>query len=175
MAMKTQLTYLWNSGRDISTEDRGNGLYLFQFYYKIDMKLVMEGGSWTSNGFLLTVHELQPGEDLTTVALHEVDFWVQVHDLTPDFYSELVGRSLGNILGTFVAYGEYNRHSLDRPYMQLCVRMDVRKALKKEKPVKKPSKEIMVTFKYERLPTFCYLCGPIGHVDRFCELVLLWS
>ncbi|CAN1780942.1 hypothetical protein LINPERHAP1_LOCUS15258 [Linum perenne] len=59
--------------------------------------------------------------------------------------------------------------------MQLCVRMDVRKALKKEKPVKKPSKEIMVTFKYERLPTFCYLCGPIGHVDRFCELVLLWS
>lgn len=24
-------------------------------------------------------------------------------------------------------------------------------------------------FKYERFPTFCYLCGVIGHTDRFCS------
>lgn len=25
-------------------------------------------------------------------------------------------------------------------------------------------------FKYERLPTFCFFCGIIGHSDRFCEI-----
>lgn len=29
-----------------------------------------------------------------------------------------------------------------------------------------------VKFKYEKLKTFCYLCGSIGHTDTFCKLRL---
>ncbi|CAN1841797.1 hypothetical protein LINPERHAP1_LOCUS36620 [Linum perenne] len=63
--------------------------------------------------------------------------------------------------------------------MRIRVRLDVRKSLKIEKDNSKA-----VTFMYERLPTFCYLCGRIGHIDRYCEqqfripeteIVLLWS
>ncbi|CAN0916997.1 hypothetical protein LINGRAHAP2_LOCUS30039 [Linum grandiflorum] len=41
--------------------------------------------------------------------------------------------------------------------MRIRVRMDARKSLKREKKVTKPNKEITVTFKYEKLPTFCFL------------------
>ncbi|CAN1137899.1 hypothetical protein LINPERHAP2_LOCUS10349 [Linum perenne] len=183
-AMKTQLANLWKPGRGISIEDRGEGLYLFRFYHHIDLRLVIEGGPWTFDGHLLTMHELKEGEDLTSVPLYEADFWVQVHGLTSEFYSELVGKALGNFLGHFVAYDEYNKYSAERSYMRIRVKLDVRRALKREKEVKKPSRTITVEFKYERLPTFCYLCGRIGHIDRFCELrfripeseiVLLWG
>ncbi|CAN0847283.1 hypothetical protein LINGRAHAP2_LOCUS4896 [Linum grandiflorum] len=69
--------------------------------------------------------------------------------------------------------------------MHIRVRMDVRKSLQREKLVKKPHKEVPVRFKYEKLPTFCFLCGRVGHIDRYCpirwrflegtELVKLWD
>ncbi|CAN0847084.1 hypothetical protein LINGRAHAP2_LOCUS4784 [Linum grandiflorum] len=54
--------------------------------------------------------------------------------------------------------------------MRIRVRLDVRKSLHREKTVKKPNTEVLVRFKYEKLPTFCFLCGRIGHIDRYCPI-----
>ncbi|CAN1786845.1 hypothetical protein LINPERHAP1_LOCUS17386 [Linum perenne] len=54
--------------------------------------------------------------------------------------------------------------------MRIRVRLDVQKSLKIEKMVKKANSEILVTFKYERLPSFCYVCGRIGNINRYCEV-----
>lgn len=38
--------------------------------------------------------------------------------------------------------------------------------------LKKSAKEwCWVNFKYESIPTFCFICGMIGHGERFCEKV----
>ncbi|CAN1790697.1 hypothetical protein LINPERHAP1_LOCUS18918 [Linum perenne] len=54
--------------------------------------------------------------------------------------------------------------------MRIRVKLDVRKSLKRGEVIRKPSKELKVTFKYERLPTFCFICGRISHIDRYYEV-----
>ncbi|KAL0359793.1 UNVERIFIED_CONTAM: hypothetical protein Sangu_0828700 [Sesamum angustifolium] len=55
----------------------------------------------------------------------------------------------------------------------------IRVAIDTSKPLKRVLKlrtvlgdEQLVTFTYERLPNFCYLCGRLGHLSRVCDLQL---
>ncbi|KAL0439101.1 UNVERIFIED_CONTAM: hypothetical protein Slati_2393100 [Sesamum latifolium] len=51
------------------------------------------------------------------------------------------------------------------------VGLNVNKPLKRAMKVRSTSgEELLVRFTYERLPNFCYLCGLLGHIDRYCQL-----
>ncbi|CAN1799558.1 hypothetical protein LINPERHAP1_LOCUS22159 [Linum perenne] len=51
--------------------------------------------------------------------------------------------------------------------MRVRVCLDVTKPLKKDKKVRKPGGEwLMAKCCYKRLPTFYYVCGRLGHIER---------
>lgn len=53
--------------------------------------------------------------------------------------------------------------------MRIKVNIDIRMPLKRYKIFKTSATKMKkVTFKYERLPVFCYICGLLGHTDRNC-------
>ncbi|CAN0875424.1 hypothetical protein LINGRAHAP2_LOCUS10826 [Linum grandiflorum] len=52
-------------------------------------------------------------------------------------------KALGNALGSFLTYDEYNMYLDKDSCMRLRVKLDVRKSLLREKEVKKPSSSIM--------------------------------
>lgn len=59
-----------------------------------------------------------------------------------------------------------------KSYVQLCVTMDVQKPLKRIMKVKgEEGSWNWINFKYERLSTFCFVCGVIGHSERDCAVV----
>ncbi|CAN1789251.1 Uncharacterized protein At4g02000 [Linum perenne] len=168
--MRTLMANIWKPGRGISIEDRGEGLVLFRFYHHIDLRMVMDGGPWSFDNNLLLLHELKPGDNIHEVPLFYSAFWIHINNLTPDFYSQAIGKAIGNWIGEFLEYDEYNVCTRDDPFMRIKVRLDVRRSLKREKVLRKMGRELTVTFQYERLPTFCFICGRIGHIDRFCEI-----
>ncbi|CAN1786023.1 hypothetical protein LINPERHAP1_LOCUS17090 [Linum perenne] len=56
--------------------------------------------------------------------------------------------------------------------MRVRVRLDIRKPLKREKKIRVEGGESFTcAFRYERLPNFCYICGKLGHIDRYCEVI----
>lgn len=85
--------------------------------------------------------------------------------------SPQVAREVGNRLGV-VEDVERRRKQDDQNFF-----MRVRVALSLEKPLRRGSfiagldgVRSWVTFKYERLPMFCYFCGLLGHDVHHCEL-----
>ncbi|KAL0430277.1 UNVERIFIED_CONTAM: hypothetical protein Sradi_0653700 [Sesamum radiatum] len=55
--------------------------------------------------------------------------------------------------------------------MRIRVFVDVTKPLKRVLKIRTTlGDEQLLSFTYERLPNFCYLCGCLGHLSKFCEL-----
>lgn len=134
------------------------------------MAWVINNGPWTFNSALLVMNIVKAGEDPVKVALHEVDFWIQIYDLPVGYMTKPVGKQLDNFFGSFLQYDAKNNLSIWRVFMRVRIRVDVRKPLKrKKKIVKKDNSEVVVNCKYEKLGDFCFICGMLSHTERFCK------
>lgn len=57
-------------------------------------------------------------------------------------------------------------------FVSIRVTMDIDKPLKLKMKIKREgSTWTWINFKYERLSTFCFVCGLMGHSDRDCGIV----
>ncbi|CAN0915871.1 hypothetical protein LINGRAHAP2_LOCUS29365 [Linum grandiflorum] len=55
--------------------------------------------------------------------------------------------------------------------MRVRVLLDVTMPLPIDKKVRQPGGEwLRGKYRYEKLPTFCFLCGRIGHIERHCAI-----
>ncbi|CAN0843270.1 hypothetical protein LINGRAHAP2_LOCUS3784 [Linum grandiflorum] len=55
--------------------------------------------------------------------------------------------------------------------MRVRVMLDVTTPLQIDQKVRQPGGDwLRGKFRYEKLPTFCFLCGRIGHIERHCGL-----
>ncbi|KAL0429540.1 UNVERIFIED_CONTAM: hypothetical protein Sradi_0580000 [Sesamum radiatum] len=78
---------------------------------------------------------------------------------------------IGGKIGKFLEY-ELHEHGLNwSPTMRMRVAMNISKPLKRAMRLCSPTGEsFLVTFSYERLPNYCYMCGILGHIAKFCPL-----
>uniref|UniRef100_A0A803QRP6 Reverse transcriptase domain-containing protein n=1 Tax=Cannabis sativa TaxID=3483 RepID=A0A803QRP6_CANSA len=168
-AMRHTLASLWQPGKGVYIKELDTNRYLFQFYHEIDVQTVIDGSPWTFNRMPLVFHRLKRGEDPRMVPLHKIDMWVQLHDLKYGFMSEWVVKHAGNYVGTFIKSDAKNFIGIWRDYLHVRITIDINKPLKRRmKLIKQDGTWIWTTFKYEFVPTFCFICGLIGHSDRFC-------
>ncbi|KAL8546704.1 hypothetical protein ACS0TY_006434 [Phlomoides rotata] len=158
-------------GQGCHHQSIGQWRYLFEFFHKLDVLRVMNGLPWTFNNHPLLLHHIQRGEYALRVPLSSLPMWVQVYDIPHGYISEQFGRQIGNFLGKFVEYDKSNSMGAWRNYMRIRVSIDVSLPLKCFKRIHKGEEgSFRITFKYERLSTFCFMCGRIGHAESFCEL-----
>ena len=83
--------------------------------------------------------------------------------------SEEVGRELGNSIGRFIEMDRQARQSEQAKFIRIRVDLLLDKPLRREGRVASVEGEkCWVSFRYERLPIFCFQCGKLGHNEKHC-------
>ncbi|XP_075486072.1 uncharacterized protein LOC142525628 [Primulina tabacum] len=170
--MKQCLSTIWRPGKGITIREIGFKRFIFQLYHAIDLRRIMDGGPWTFDNNLLLLHHLKHEEQPLQVPLYHINFWVQIHDLPIGYMTEGVGKQPGSFIGKFLQYDNNNNAGPWKAYMRIRIAIDVRNPLKRYKKIRKSDGTcFLANFKYEKLGSYCFLCGRLGHIEKFCELL----
>lgn len=51
--MKERMATVWQPGRRVSIKEIEKGIFLFQFFHKLDVQRVMNGSPWSFDGYIL--------------------------------------------------------------------------------------------------------------------------
>lgn len=170
-AMQDTLSSIWRPVKGVYMEETNiPNLFMFKFFHELDVQRVLNDGPWTFNNQALMVKRLELGERLSDIKLSELYIWVQVYELPVGFNSEFILKSIGNYIGNYIQSDPKNFQSIWRQCLRIKVALNVFKPLKSQMRIKKSGGDWMwIKFKYERLPSFCFYCGIIGHSEKFCE------
>ncbi|KAM6569081.1 hypothetical protein CsatB_017066 [Cannabis sativa] len=160
---------LWKPGKGMTVKILEQNRFLFQFYHEIDIQRVINGSPWTFDRKHLILKRLKAGDNPKMVELDTIDMWVQIHDLQSGFKTEQAVQKAGNYIGTFLSSDPNNFHGIWRDYLRVRVSISLHKPLKRRMKFRKRDGETFwANFKYEKVPTFCFICGIMGHPETFC-------
>ncbi|CAH9067425.1 unnamed protein product [Cuscuta europaea] len=85
------------------------------------------------------------------------------------FFSIENSINIGNFIGCFIRVDEQNFSMEWNPYMRIRVSINLNMPLKRKMFLQTDKGEsFCVKFRHEKLPSFCFACGVIGHAERFC-------
>ncbi|KAJ8747858.1 hypothetical protein K2173_013026 [Erythroxylum novogranatense] len=170
--MKQTMAALWRPFMGVSIREADGGLYIFQFFHEVDLNRILEMSPVTFNNNLLILARMNGFTHPGDVPLFHFDIWVKVLGLLPGCMTGRAAKKIGNEISHFIATDPNNRTW--SKYMRVRVRLDVRNPLKKEIQLRKKQGEwFRPTLEYEKLPSFCYICGYLDHTERFSRSWLL--
>nr|GME05495.1 uncharacterized protein LOC109189671 [Ipomoea batatas] len=160
---------VWRPEMGMNVKELPSRRFLFRFYNESDISRGVDEGSWSFEQNMVILKRLACNEDPYSVSLDHAHFWVQVHGLPVGHRSEAVLNAVGGFVGRVVNHDERNFDGSMRLFFRIRLELEVAKALKKGMKLRRDSDGwVKIEFRYERLPTFCFICGLIGHGDRFC-------
>ncbi|KAI7989409.1 Uncharacterized protein LOK49_LG13G02902 [Camellia lanceoleosa] len=144
------------------------------FNHIVDKKRVLARGPWNFDKQLVLLEELDGSLQPSEVQFRFVLFWVHVFDLPIIGMTREVGALIGNSIGTFADMDYAEGGVAWGKSLRIRVAINIHKPLRRGMKITLGQKDpVWVSFKYERLPNFCFACGILGHNQRECDLKLI--
>ncbi|MBA0721501.1 hypothetical protein Golax_009039 [Gossypium laxum] len=109
-------------------------------------------------------------QDTDAYAFNLTPFWLRIFNIPLEYMDRQVAMDVGKAIEELVAIDWRDRDGGWTEYIRLKVMIDVSKPLRRVVHlVSSDGAEIVCAIKYERLPTFCYICGLISHSTQKCD------
>ncbi|KAL0422180.1 UNVERIFIED_CONTAM: hypothetical protein Slati_3240900 [Sesamum latifolium] len=148
-----------------------NGRFLLRFFHTLDRDRVLESGPWAFEKNLIVLAKVSEADDPSEVELNWCDFHVRIHGLPLGKMTSEIALFIGEKIGRLRDCD----HPKDLPslgsFLRIRIAIDVTKPLARGLKIRTVlGDEYIVTFSYERMPNFCYLCEKIGHISKWCDL-----
>ncbi|KAG5565320.1 hypothetical protein RHGRI_001274 [Rhododendron griersonianum] len=132
-------------------------------------------GPWSVMNNLLVLSPLKAGAVVEEMDFSKCPFWVQIHGFPIEKMSranaEIIGKRFGRLLAIETSPDNI---LLARSFLRVKVEINIDQPLPKGFWIRRKtseSKDLWISYKYEKLQDFCYACGRIGHESRGCGFV----
>ncbi|KAL8512437.1 hypothetical protein ACS0TY_018782 [Phlomoides rotata] len=160
-----------NPPHEFTAKEIGKNLFSFQFRSSMDFDRVLAREPWHFDKHILMLKELGKGEQPSAVMFDKPPFWIRIYDLPVVARKQ---KTIGLLAGKCDDLVEMDAASLKglTRSVRAKVSVDISKPLTKGTLLElNPLNRIWISFKYERLPSFCYICGLLGHMRKECDLL----
>ena len=169
-AFKSTLRSVWKMGSDLRIVDVGKNIFQFKFSSSYQLEWVERNGPWNFDNNLLLLCKWRKGLLVTNISFTHSPLWIQVWGLPFESMTEEVGKDLGSKLGKYIESDRRSWLSEQAKFLRIRVDIPIDKPLRRGgNIVNMEEDKHWVTFKYERLPNFCFLCGILGHDEKHCS------
>lgn len=120
----------------------------------------------------MVTKRLKDGDNPRTLEINKIDLWVQLHGMSAGFMSQRVATDIGNYIGSYVEGDPNNFVGVWRGYIRIRVTLSLNIPVKRRMKLRKSEKKwCWLNFQCEAIPTFCFICGMIGHGQRFSDKI----
>ena len=161
---------LWRTERGFSARDLGDNLVMFEFDDNDDLERVFLYEPWSFDKHLVAFRRLEGEADPQTLVFNQTTFWVQIHSRPILFLKKDTVVSLEREVGKVLRTSETNEEVGGGRIMRIRVVVDITKPLCCGRKIGlNKGGEGWVSFKYKRLPNFCYWCGLLTHGEKYCN------
>ncbi|MBA0881194.1 hypothetical protein Goshw_017120, partial [Gossypium schwendimanii] len=148
----------WVWGRRDLLISRGTHLTIGQKLDEDDLEAVLEGQPWLFRKHLVLFDRLIKPMERDQIRLVSSPFWVKIGPCLPEFDKKDLLHAIG------VTYGGVLRSEIMGEFCRLRIKLNVQKPLRRGIFVSTGTgHKCWIPFKYEKLPTFCFGSGRVGH------------
>ncbi|KAK2649227.1 hypothetical protein Ddye_016716 [Dipteronia dyeriana] len=135
-----------------------------------DKEKIIVGGLWSFDDSLIVIKEPEGKGDMHRMCFDRTEFWVQIHNAPLMCMTRDIWRFLRSNFSDVVDVDGSDSGSFPSNFLRVWVVIEIEKPLRRclRVDVLGDGVELIVLLKYERLPSFCFRYGLIGHTIREC-------
>ncbi|XVF88864.1 hypothetical protein PTKIN_Ptkin19aG0084800 [Pterospermum kingtungense] len=168
-AMRWAFIKAWQVSQNLEVQEIGDRIFLFRFQSQFERAKVFLRQPWFFNKALLVMADFNGLEQLEDHQSERCPFWVQLHGVPVGLRIKKVGWLLGNQLGDVIEVDSKGNNSVWGKWLKVQVLVHVFKPLKRGCWMNIANgNRIWITFKFEKIPDLCFVCGCLDHTEKDC-------
>ncbi|MBA0587737.1 hypothetical protein Gorai_000859 [Gossypium raimondii] len=169
-AMYRVFRTLWFTKEEVNFVALKEDAIIVKFGSMEDRSRILNLTPWLFDNCLFAMVPFVKGKDIDTYEFNLSPFWLRVYNIPLEYMDRQTALDVGNAIGELVAIDWKDRNGGWTEFLRLKIKINISNPVRRVvKFVGRDGIEIICALKYERLPTFCYYCGLIGHTVKKCK------